>query len=89
MISSGSYTEAVALSPLADPDEERLLTRCGHCPATFDGTLGVGRAWYAKHRQQVHPELAPTGPRLRRRRSPSVPGFRNRAAEAASDEEPD
>jgi hypothetical protein len=72
----------LGLSRLAEPDAAHVVTRCAHCSASLDGTLGAGRAWYAEHRRDAHPELAAPGPR------PSVPGFRNRPTEAASDAEP-
>ncbi len=75
--------------PLAHADDALMVTSCGYCSASVEDTLEGGRAWFAEHRQQVHPELATPGPRPPRRRSPSVPGFRNRAAEAASGEGPD
>ena len=70
----GAPVIPLGLSRLADPDASHVVTRCAHCSASLDGTLGAGRQWFAEHRLQAHPELAEPAPRRVRwrRRAASV-----------------
>ena len=74
MIVNAAGVVPMGLSRLADPDASHVVTRCAHCSASLDGTLGAGRQWFAEHRQEVHPELAEPAPRRVRwrRRAASV-----------------
>ena len=55
-----------------DHSEQELVTRCLHCPKTFEGTLAEGRVWHAEHAKDVHGLVAK--PRLKRR--PRRPSWR-------------
>ena len=46
-------------------DSARILTSCAQCGARLDGTLGEGRAWFADHRRQMHPDEEPAPRRSR------------------------
>lgn len=51
----------------ANRDAQPLVTRCGHCDWTHEGTAGDGRTEAHKHRLEQHPELANVRPRRTRR----------------------
>jgi hypothetical protein len=53
------YVMPVGRSQLPDPDAARVRTSCLYCGASVTGELRAGRAWFAEHRAQECPGVAP------------------------------
>jgi hypothetical protein len=68
----------------ADLDARPMTTRCTFCRDSFDGTVGEGREWAARHRYDEHRELVKKERRRKRGPSPRLGSDAERHAASAA-----